>query len=382
MPQRKRVALLIESSNEYARDLLRGISNYAKQAHAWSIYLGEAPRSGPPPSWLDEWDGDGIIARVETQAMADAIVATGLPVVDVSAARLLPEIPWVETDDKEIAAMAAEHLLERGFKHFGFCGCGSYNWELWRREAFTHYLTERGFEVNCFNPPIETPFPAEPAVQALETWISSLPKPIGLMASHDLVGRQVLDTCRRIEVAVPETVAVLSVDNDSVLCPLSDPPMTSIVLDGLLSGFRAAEILDAMMGGEPQSQETHVIRPRGLVTRQSTDVSAIEDPEVAKALNCIRRRACEGIKVQDVLDVVSISRRSLEARFRDVLGRTPHQEIQRVRMRRVRELLRTTDLTIAAIAQRAGYHHVEYLTVAFRREVGMPPSAWRKQALS
>ncbi|MFT7676806.1 MAG: LacI family transcriptional regulator [Planctomycetota bacterium] len=380
MLQRKSVALLIETSHEYARDLLRGVSNYAKQAHAWSIYMGEGQRGGPPPSWLEGWDGHGIIARVESQAMADAIAATGLPVVDVSAARLLPEIPWVETDDEEIAILAAEHLLERGFRHFGFCGDTHYKWGRWRCEAFIRHLSQRGFKVSIFDPPINSPFPSEPAVEALEGWIRSLPKPIGVMTSHDLMGRQVLDSCRRIDIAVPESVAVVSVDNDSVLCALSDPPMTSIVPDGMRAGFRAAEILDAMMGGEHQSREANLIKPIGLVTRQSTDVSAIEDAEVAKALNCIRRRACEGIKVQDVLDVVSISRRSLEARFRNALGRTPHQEIQRVRMRRVRELLKGTDLTIAAIAQRAGYHHVEYLTVAFRREVGMPPSVWRKQA--
>ena len=134
--RRKLVALLIEQSNAYARGLLEGINAYAQQHENWSICLPEQVRGASPPSWLENWKGDGIIARIESVAMADAIRRKQSPVIDVSAARLVEEIPWVETNDQEIANLAAEHLIEKGFRHFAFCGDEAFNWSTWRSEHF------------------------------------------------------------------------------------------------------------------------------------------------------------------------------------------------------------------------------------------------------
>src|SRR5690606_26395850 len=143
----------------------------------------------------------------------------------------------------------------------------------------------------------------------------------------DLRGQQVLDACRRIGVAVPDEAAALGVDNDQLLCELSEPPLTSIIPNTHRTGYEAARLLDEMMAGRSATGETHLIPPIGIATRQSTDVLAIDDPNVARAIHFIRQHACTGIKVKDVLRAVPHSRTLLEARFKRLLGRTPHEEI-------------------------------------------------------
>jgi LacI family transcriptional regulator len=155
------------------------------------------------------------------------------------------------------------------------------------------------------------------------------------------------------------------------------PPLSSVIPDTRRTGYEAARLLEAMMAGERVPPVAHLVKPLGVATRQSTDVLATDDSEFSAAVRFIRDHATEGISVEDVLRVVPLSRRVLEARFRQRLGRTPHEEVLRVRMERVKELLTETDLSLTAIAHRTGYAHVEYLSVAFKRETGATPSAYR-----
>ena len=186
-----------------------------------------------------------------------------------------------------------------------------------------------------------------------------------------------VDGCRRIGVSVPDDVAVVGVDNDDLLCSLSDPPLSSVVPDTHRTGYEAAGILDRMMAGESLDSGLTLIAPKGIVTRQSSDVLATADADVSAAVRFIRDHACDGIKVEDVLRVVPVSRRILESRFKKMLGHTPHEEILRMQLHRVRELLEETDLPLATIANRAGFKYVEYLSVVFKRQYGMPPSQFR-----
>ena len=379
--QRPRVALLVETSNEYGRGIVRGVSRYVREAGPWSLHLVEQGRGAVPPPWISSWEGEGIIARVENEAVAAGVRATGLPVVDVSAARLLPEVPWVEVNEPGIARVAAEHFVERGFRSLAFVGDARFNWARWRGEAFRDAVSAQGRTLRSLElSGGGTPEAATADREALEDFLLSLPAPSGLMTCYDPIGLQVLDACRRLDIAVPESIAVVSVDDDELLCELADPPLTSIVPDSQRTGYRAAELLDRLMRGDSVPDLEHLVDPIGISTRQSSDVLAIDDAEVARALNTIKKRACEGIQVKDVLEVVPLSRRALETRFRKAIGRSPHEEIMRVRMERVRELLVGTDLSIAAVAARTGFQHVEYLSVAFRREVGVPPSVFRAQA--
>jgi LacI family transcriptional regulator len=372
-----KVALLIETSNSYARGLLRGVVSFHKEHRAWSLYLSEHNRGDEPPRWLSEWNGHGIIARIENDAIARVLREVRIPVVDVSAARLIPEIPWLETDDALIARLAAEHLLERGFRHFAFSGIQHFNWSNWREEAFAAEVRAAGGDCFVYRPSREFLDDDEGQVDDLATWVASLPKPVGVMACYDLRGVQILNACRSIGVAVPDEVAVIGVDNDDLLCEVSYPPLSSVIPNTQRTGYEAAKLLDQMMQGKLPRQAMHLVPPSGVATRQSTDVLAIDDRNVALGVHFIRQHACEGIKVTDVLKAVPHSRTLLEQGFKKYLGRTPHQEIMRIRLNRVRELLTETDLSLEGIAERTGFSHVEYLSVAFRREIGVPPSQYR-----
>jgi LacI family transcriptional regulator len=372
-----KVALLIETSNAYARGLLHGVVAFIRERQPWAIYLSEHTRGDRVPSWLSSWDGSGIIARIENPTIAEALRPLNVPVVDVSAARLIPSLPWFETDDGAIAHLAAEHLLERGFTHFGYAGDHRFNWSKWRGEHFVNCIRAAGHTCSVFSQKRKAARSADEVTDELAAWIRDLPKPAGVMACYDFQGRQVLDACRRTGVAVPDEVAVIGVDNDELLCELASPPLSSIIPNTYRTGYEAAALLDKMMAGGRFKSEAHLIAPIGVATRQSTDVLAIHDRNVARALHYIRNHACSGINVQDVIRNVPQSRRLMEKRFSKLIGRTPHQEILRVQLERVKQLLTQTELSIDEIAERCGFAHVEYLSVAFKRELGIPPSKFR-----
>jgi LacI family transcriptional regulator len=268
MRKRRSVALLIETSNEYARGLLRGIMAYIREHDPWSIHLPEQGRGDAPPRWLERWQGDGIIARIENPKIASAVSKVGVPTVDVSAARLVPGIPWVETDDAAFARLAAEHLIERGFRHFGYCSDPRFNWSKWRRQHFQQLVSEAGGTCHVYESTSDpdNPVPSSQEHQHLLAWVRELPKPTGVMACYDIKAQQLLDVCREADIAVPEEIAVIGVDNDEVLCNLAAPPLSSVVPNTHGSGYRAASLLDRMMSGESIGEEAHLMPPQGIAT--------------------------------------------------------------------------------------------------------------------
>jgi LacI family transcriptional regulator len=374
----KRVVLLIETSNAYARGLLRGIRSYVRARGDWSIYLGEQRRGESAPQWLANWQGDGIIARIETREIADAVLDTKLPAVDVSAAQYIPQLPFVETDDREIAAAAAEHLLGRGLRSFGYSGDQRFMWSNQRRDHFVSLIHEAGFSCGVHESDSRKRSTWESQFTTLTRWLQNLPKPCGVMACYDIRGREILDACHAAQIAVPDEVAVIGADDDDLICELAEPRLSSVIPNTHRTGYEAAALLDRMMAGEQVPAGAYLIPPIGVATRHSTDMLAVDDPHVATALRFIRDHACEGINVEDVVAAVPLSRRVLEARFKQLTGKTPHEEIQRVQIDRVQQLLTQTDMSLEAIAHRCGFRHAEYMGVAFKRVVGIPPGRFRE----
>jgi LacI family transcriptional regulator len=375
------VALLVETSNSYARGILRGIHEYAR-SRRWSLYLTEHGRHEIDESFAGNWKFDGVIARIETGHMAQIIAKMNVPTVDVSAARLVEGIPWVETDDEAITKLALEHLRDCGLQNFAFFGDPFYNWSTWRQHAFERMLGRPDIaRAQVFNlPPRKVPgVKWWTQREAIRTWLESLPKPVGIFACYDGCGQQLLEICRYYEFMVPNDIAIVGVDNDELLCEVTTPSMSSVMPNALRTGAYAAEILDRMMHGQKLSGRKHSIEPLGVRKRVSTDVLTVEDRHVAEAVGFIRKNAHKNIRVEDVLATVPLSRRVLEGRFRKALNRTPHQEILRVRTNAVRELLLETDMSLAEISEVLGIEHPEYLSVFFKKETGLTPREYRDQ---
>ncbi|TVR52465.1 MAG: helix-turn-helix domain-containing protein [Spirochaetaceae bacterium] len=382
--RKKNVALIIETSNDYARGILRGIHDYTRIHPEWTVYLTEHGRHEPDESFVGGWEGDGVIARIETERTAEMVQRLNVPTVDVSAARLVPGIPWVETDDTAITELAVGHLFDCGLRNIAFFGDPFYNWSNWRELAFRAIMQQKGHPELVFLLPVRR----DPQIRwyanraEIKEWLESLPKPVGIFSCYDACAQQLLEICRYFDIPVPEDVAVIGMDNDELLCELATPTLTSVVPNSRATGFLAAELLDRMMSGEIVSGQKHSVKPLGVKKRVSTDILTVDDPHVARAVAFIRANADRPLSVENVLASVPLSRRIFESRFRRALDRTPHQEIVRVRTNRVRELLLNTDMTLAEIAETMGIEHPEYVSVFFKKETGMTPVEYRNQARS
>ncbi len=382
MVHEKNIAVIVETSNSYARGVLRGIHDYARTRLGWTLYLTEHGRHEFDESFAGNWKFDGAIARIETDSMARIITAMDVPTVDVSAARLIDGIPWVETDDEAITRLALDHLRDCGLQNFAYFGDPFYNWSVWRQQSFERILGRPDIiRSNIFNLPVRK----EPRMrwwtqrEAIRDWLKNLPKPVGIFVCYDACGQQLLEICRYYDLEVPEDIAVIGVDNDELICELSTPSMSSVIPNAFRTGICAAEILDRMMQGEQLTGYKHFVEPLGLRKRVSTDILTVGDPHVAKAVAFIRQNAHKNIRVGDVLDIVPLSRRVLEARFQHALNRTPHQEILRVRINAVRELLLENNLSLSEISEMLGIEHPEYLSVFFKKETGLTPREYRDQ---
>lgn len=374
----RKVALLIETSNRYGRDLLYGVRDWMQQGDRWAIRFTEQARLAPLPGWLREWEGDGIIARVDSPRIAAALRQTGRPVVDVSAERDASEFPRVSVDNAAVARLAAEHLIARGLRRFAYFGDAQFLWSRERGREFRRRLAEDGRACAEFAVRARGVRPGSDAeIRAMADWLADQPRPLGVFACYDSRARHVLEACQLRGWAVPDEIAVLGVDNDEVLCELSTPPLSSVQPNARRTGFEAAELLSRMMRGERPGRLTRRVEPVRVVERQSTDAVAVADSKVAAAVRYIREHVGDGIDVGDVLRAVPMSRTLLERKFQAALGRSPHREILQQRIARARYLLAESDVAIAAVAELAGFGDASYLSVVFRRETGESPRAYR-----
>lgn len=376
---RKRVLLMIETSMAFGRGVLEGISRYLVERQSWSVQLDVRELLVKPPEWLDTWDGDGIITRSATPEMAAIIRRLNVPVVNLTDIFGDQDLPSIWNDHAMIGKLAADHLVERGFKHFAYCGFSDHDWSKLRHQGFVRGLSKRTSSVA-----LQESAWSEARSHGWETqraemvrWLQSLPKPVGVMACNDLMGQHVLEACRSTQMKVPDDVAVIGVDNDRVLCNFCEPPLTSVMPAAREVGIRAAEMLDQLMRGEALQAEKVQVPPLGIVTRQSTDVLAIDDAEIVQVLQIIRDRACGGLTVGDILAEVPIARSVLERRFRKFVGRSPQAEIRSAQLKRACQLLRETELSLAQISGMTGFKHSEYFSVVFKRELGQTPGSYR-----
>ena len=319
--------------------------------------------------------------------MVRAVRKLGVPVVDVRQRYRIERIPAVNTDDAMTVALALDHLRERGLQQFAFCGFAGANYSRDRSAHFRARLAADGresfvYEGRPTSGTLDTTSVEESEIDAeaaLGDWLESLPRPIGIVAANDIRAQQVLSVCRQRRLLVPEEAAVIGVDNDEVLCELCDPPLSSVQPDVRGIGYQAAAILDAMMRGEDAPPETVCLPPLGVVVRRSTDVLAIADRQTATALRLIHEQACRGISVQDVVRQLALSRSTLERKFAASVGRSPKDEIERVRLERIKQMLTETRHPLRVIADRTGFPFPEYLNTFFKHHTGETPAAFRRR---
>ena len=380
---KRHVALIIETSSTYGRDLLAGIVRYMRMHDRWSVFLEQRDLFKQPPRWLNKWQGDGIISRATTPRLLDAISDTGVPFVELTDRKGDVEFSQIRSDDAAIGKMGAEHLLERGFKRFGYCGYKGEAWSKRREESFVKTIDQKSSgSCSLYNSTWQGRGARnwEDEQRCIIEWLQTLTPPFAVMACNDIRGRQIIDACSELDLAVPEQVVVVGVDDDELLCRMCSPPLSSVIPNAQAVGFRAAEVLASLMDGKSPASEVQLIEPLGVATRQSTDAVAIDDPDIAAALRYIREYACRGITVAEVVRDNSVSRSTLERQVRKYLGRTPQEEIRFVQIKRARELLISTDLSAEQIAPLCGFEHPEYLHVVFKRVTGTTIGVFRKQA--
>lgn len=371
----------------YGRQVCWGIYRYARPQLPWT-FAGRRHRE-----WLRHPGTVGIISmRQPKNYLADAR-RYGLSAVGVgvwSPGREFSGLPYVDVDPKAVGKLAANYFIERGFRNFAMinsCKVGFFRdfLSMYRGEAFVAALRRRKFSCDVFDdrkkyPPCGKPVPIITGVaERARRWLVSLPKPLAVFAIDDSVGTWVCGTCWQTGLRVPEEVAVLGVNDDEMLCHISPPHLSSIQLPGEQVGFEAAKLLDAMLGGQRAPKRPTLLPPMGVVTRQSTDVMAIEDHYVTQAVQFIRENALKGIRVESVTSAVHMSRRVLERRFRKILGRSPFSEIRRVQIEHIKTLLARTNNTLEAIAPECGFDSVTRMNAAFRKALGVSPGAYRKQ---
>lgn len=378
----KRVAILVETTRTYTRDMLSGVSRYLQTNGPWSTFLELRAFESSLPPWLGNWDGDGILTRTHSPGMAAAIAAVGVPTIELRSTNYNQGIPFFGMDNALIGESVAEHFLNRGYPRFAAYTLDTESFFRERVRNFVSRVEKAG--APCAKLPAQSeasPSDWEEHQAELMRWLESLEKPVGIFATNDQLAVRLLDACRRAGIAVPEEVAVVGCENEETLCEFASPALTSVKFDGGTVGYLAAEALDRLMRGEKVSHQPVLIPPKGIEVRASSDEFVIEDPVVLRAVKLIRERALTGITVGDICRVLAVSRSTLERRMKASLQRGTKDEILRVRFREVNRRLRNSDLTIETIAELTGFTHAHYLQTSYRERFGMTPGEYRRHPL-
>ena len=381
MPKTKKILLIIETSRIYGRKLLRGIAQYALLNGPWQIER-QAPfylqgSQGVGDFSLEKATGfDGIIMR--EQKNIEPLIDSNIPVVFASYLKQDFNAPMIRTDDEGISAVAAKYYLERGFKNFAFVGYDGMFWSDNRKAAFADCIEKAGYLCQTYTQPKSNKQRSWDLEQSvLSDWLEELPKPVALMACNDDRAQQVLSACSQAELSVPEEVAIVGVDNDEFICTLAHPPLSSVNLSAEMAGFEAASVLDRMIQGEKVGNLLIEVLPSNIITRQSSDILAIQDPVVAQSVNYVRKHIREPIQIEDVLEHVAISRRSLYDKFKQIMGISVHQYIKKKRIEHIEHLLLNTEMSVSNIAYHMGFNSDDHIATYFRSVKGINPHAYR-----
>ncbi|MFP4216952.1 MAG: substrate-binding domain-containing protein [Planctomycetota bacterium] len=366
----RHILIRVETYAAYGRRIVEGILDFAERERCWEF---EFTRRAGLPKEVPEHIA-GVIAEIRTEEDFARAAAMDIPVIAITGVYRPGPVPTVIADNEAVGRLAGEYLTNLGFAELAYFASSQLYYVSRRLAGFENLAEKVGARVHHYSPA-----PGEP--WRLEEWLLGLPSPVGVLAAEDWSAVTVVNVCRDLGIAVPEQVAVLGVDDDEHLCRMASPPLSSIDHGACQIGFEAASLLDRMLAGEEAPVDPILVQPRKVVVRQSTDTLAIADPSVARAVEFIRTRACEeDIDVPAVVRHARASRRTLEAAFRRMLGRTILQEISRVRVERAKDLLVNTDLAMPEICERSGFSYPSRLSYVIKRETGLTPVEYRHES--
>jgi LacI family transcriptional regulator len=374
------VMLLIDTSRVYGLGIFRGVTKYARLHGPWTFH-NSLSFFGKTMAGLPRFDSlglDGLILFTEDRKILARALKSGLPLVMRGIKGPVPGVPNIISDNQEAGARAADHLLSLGLNHLAFCGYFGVSWSKERELGFCREALSRGHTPGVYRQPraLEKRRWHQEKMLIME-WLRALPKPTGLLCTNDDRGQQVIEACRSVGLRIPEDCAVIGVDNDEILCEQSNPPLSSVARNFEEAGYHAAELLEQAMAGQDVSDRTVIIHPTDIMARQSTDILAINDPDVARAVRFIRQASHSPLTVENVLETVVVSRGHLDRRFLQILGHPIHHEITRARIERITRLLLETNRSVTQIACHLGFNGPDRISRYFQRHQGMSPTEYR-----
>ncbi|HEY7427295.1 MAG TPA: XylR family transcriptional regulator [Gemmataceae bacterium] len=384
MPRSRVVALAFQTAISRNQLKMRGIMDYARQHGNWRFAFSPEEVSPLSLSNLAGWDGDGVLGRVEVPEHRRVAHKLRCPLVNLSAMLRNTGLPTVISDDAFIGQLAAEHLLEHGFRRFAYYGPQTAWYSEERCRGFTERVAAAGCSCEVFVS-LSGPRSGRPWVwdsSELADWMCGLRCPVGLLAAHDNRARMALETCLLIGRRVPQDIAIVGADDELAITLTSVPPLTSVTHDDERIGYEAAALLDHLMSGRRPPKQPVRIPPRGLVARASTDIVTADDPILRRAIAEIHSRLDQNFVVKQIAHHVAVSRSWLERLFRTHLQCSPHEFIARARVAKARELLAVKPpLRFREIARQCGFRDTRRLTLVFQSITGQSPRAFRAQTV-
>lgn len=385
LQKRFRITLLFNANKVYDRQVVEGVGEYLQASQTdWDIFIEEDFRCRIDN--IREWLGDGVIADYDDRAIEDLLKKVNVPIVGVGGSYHqetdYPAVHYIATDNFALVESAFLHLKEKGLQRFAFYGLPASSGKRWAHEreyAFRQLVAQERYQGVVYQGLQTAPENWQHAQNRLADWLQTLPQNTGIIAVTDARARHLLQVCEHLKIPVPEKLCVIGIDNEELTRYLSRTALSSVAQGTRQMGYQAAKLLHRLLDDEPLALQRILVPPVKVIARRSTDYRSLRDPAVIQAMHFIRFHACKGIKVEQVLDAVGMSRSNLEKRFKDETGETIHAMIHSEKLERARGLLVSTSLAINEISQMCGYPSLQYFYSVFRRSYGSTPKSYRSR---
>ncbi|MGJ8682118.1 XylR family transcriptional regulator [Paraglaciecola sp.] len=377
------ISLLFNANKVYDRQVIEGIGHYLQSSKVdWDIYLEEDVLTRLEN--IEEWGGDGIIADFDDPTVQAALVNAKVPVIGVggsySNVEEYPNVPYVATDNFAVVKCAYEHLKKKGLERFAFYGFPAdqnHRWAVEREQAMIKLCKADGYDCSIYRGHPTRPETWQYTMNRVTDWIQALPNPVGIVSVTDARARHLLQACDHIGKLVPDNISIVGIDDDDIARYLSRISLSSVTQGCFDMGFQAAKLLHRHLDNSGLKNKRVLVPPLGVSERQSTDFKALKDPFVIQAMHYIRQNACRGIKVDQVLDFVGVSRSNLEQRFKEERGHSIHAEIHNEKLDKASKLLKESDVSTNEVAQVCGYPSLQYMYAVFKKHYNQTPREFR-----